>query len=129
MTDIWRSLIAQRICWANGWSVLFHEATVFQERNDHNLMRDFEDEVPGYLHNRRIAEALAKLSLKRGPAAMADNLLCCYEALIALEVLEAVEMPLLKAWLHDLQMLGCLERGNGSPLASELAWNRSVASD
>ena len=58
MTDIWRSLIAQRIAWENGWSILFHEATVRQERNDHHLMDDFADEVPGYLHNRRIAATL-----------------------------------------------------------------------
>ena len=30
MTDIWRSFVAQRIAWVNGWSVLFHEATVRQ---------------------------------------------------------------------------------------------------
>ena len=35
MTDIWRSFIAQRIAWANGWSILFHEPTVFQIRNSH----------------------------------------------------------------------------------------------
>jgi hypothetical protein len=108
MTDIWRSLIAQRICWENGWGVLFHETTVFQERNDHNLMRDFADEVPGYLHNRRIAETLADLRLTQGPAAIPDNMLRCYEALIGLDVLKAAEMPLLEAWIDDLAMLGCL---------------------
>ena len=61
MTDIWRSLVAQRIAWANGWRVLFHEATVWQDRNQHDFMRDFQDEIPGYLHNRRIAEALDEI--------------------------------------------------------------------
>ena len=49
MTDIWRSFVAQRIAWENGWSVLFREATVRQRRNPHDLMRDFRDEVPGYV--------------------------------------------------------------------------------
>ena len=62
MTDIWRSFVAQRIAWANNWSILFHEPTVWQERNDHSLMRDFKDEVPGYLHNRRIGEVLDRLT-------------------------------------------------------------------
>ncbi|MEP6955655.1 MAG: STELLO glycosyltransferase family protein, partial [Chthoniobacterales bacterium] len=62
MTDIWRSFVAQRIAWENGWSVLFHEATVRQDRNAHDLMRDFQDEVSGYLHNRAIVEALSHLS-------------------------------------------------------------------
>ena len=46
MTDIWRSFVAQRIAWANGWAILFHEPTVWQDRNEHNLMRDFRDESP-----------------------------------------------------------------------------------
>ncbi|MEO0686822.1 MAG: STELLO glycosyltransferase family protein [Cyanobacteria bacterium J06649_11] len=52
MTDIWRSFIAQKIAWANGWSILFHEPTVWQDRNEHNLMKDFSQEIDGYLKNR-----------------------------------------------------------------------------
>jgi hypothetical protein len=106
MTDIWRSFVAQRIGWENGWSVLFHEPTVWQERNDHNLMRDFQDEIPGYLHNRTIGETLAGLSLAPGPEKMADNLRICYEALVRLSVVDKQELPLLDAWLADLAALG-----------------------
>ncbi|MBV8168650.1 MAG: DUF288 domain-containing protein, partial [Alphaproteobacteria bacterium] len=52
MTDIWRALVAQRIAWECDWRVLFRSPTVRQERNPHDLMRDFADEVPGYLNNR-----------------------------------------------------------------------------
>jgi hypothetical protein len=45
-----RSFVAQRIPWENGWSALFESPTVWQDHNDHNLMRDLRDEVPGYLH-------------------------------------------------------------------------------
>ena len=100
MTDIWRSLVAQRIGWANGWSVLFHEATVWQARNEHDLMRDFQDEVPGYLQNRRIGEVLAKLDLPEGRTS--ENLRCCYEALVRSSLLDPKELPLLEAWLADL---------------------------
>ena len=71
MTDIWRSFVAQRIAWENGWSVLFHEATLLQQRNQHNLMTDFEEEISGYRHNRRIGSALAALRLKKGIAHLA----------------------------------------------------------
>ncbi len=54
MTDIWRSFIAQRIAWTCGWPILFHNSTVWQERNEHSLLKDFEDEVPGYLNNSKI---------------------------------------------------------------------------
>jgi len=105
MTDIWRSFVAQKIAWLNGWSVLFHDATVFQERNEHNLMRDFEDEVPGYLNNDRIVRTLNVLPLVRGSAAMPDNLRTCYEALVAGGWVGRQELPLLDAWLNDLQAL------------------------
>jgi hypothetical protein len=51
MTDIWRSFVAQRCLWELGQGVVFHASTVYQERNAHRLLRDFEDEVPGYLLN------------------------------------------------------------------------------
>jgi hypothetical protein len=101
MTDIWRSFIAQRIAWANGWSVLFHEPTVLQIRNEHNLMRDFRDEIPGYLNNRRIAETLEGLSLASGGEAIGDNLRLCYESLVRIAVLETRELDLLEAWIED----------------------------
>jgi hypothetical protein len=105
MTDIWRSFVAQRIAWANGWSILFHEANVWQERNDHSLMRDFADEVPGYLNNRAMCEKLAALDLKPGAGAMADNLRLCYGALTDAGWVGKEELPLLDAWLDDLA--GC----------------------
>ena len=103
MTDIWRSLIAQRIAWEYGWTVLFHEPTVRQERNQHSLMDDFQDELPGYRQNRRIGEELANLSLQAaGPEAMAESLLRCYEALVRIAVVGAAELPLVEAWLVDV---------------------------
>jgi hypothetical protein len=105
MTDIWRSLVAQRIAWENGWAILLHEPTVWQERNAHALMRDFEDEVPGYVHNRRISDSLAALPLRSGVSAIPDNLRACYETLIALGFIGHEELALIDAWLTDLRQL------------------------
>jgi hypothetical protein len=102
MTDIWRSFVAQRICWENGWSVLFHEPTVWQDRNEHDLMRDFRDEVPGYLHNSRIGEALGALPLKAGIPQLGENLRTCYQRLVEMSLIGEQELPLLDAWLEDL---------------------------
>lgn len=106
MTDIWRSLVAQRIAWENGWSVLFHSPTVIQERNDHDLMHDFAQEVPGYLQNRRIAEALDDLELRGGRAHIASDLERCYRTLIELGAVGEAELVLLGAWLADVADLG-----------------------
>jgi hypothetical protein len=101
MTDIWRSFVAQRIAWANGWRLLMHDATVFQDRNEHNLMRDFEQEVPGYLGNARIATALAELPIEAGSARMFDNLVRCYRALVDGGFVGSKELSLLDCWIAD----------------------------
>ncbi len=106
MTDIWRSFVAQRIAWANNWHILFHEPTTRQERNQHDLLRDFKDEVPGYLRNAEIGEVLEKLSLKPGVVNMNDNLRVCYEKLVTMELIGRQELELLEAWLRDVQAIG-----------------------
>jgi hypothetical protein len=105
MTDIWRSFVAQRIAWANGWSVLFHEPTVWQDRNVHNLLKDFESEIPGYLLNGPIVEALEALSLPSGQDRIFDCLRLCYEALVRRSYLDGQELKLLEAWIEDLQAI------------------------
>lgn len=102
MTDIWRSYVAQRIAWANNWSILFHEATVWQERNAHNLLKDFEDEIPGYLNNAKICKELAVLNIKGGKENMLDDLLTCYTMLTEQGFVGKEEMPLVQAWCEDI---------------------------
>jgi hypothetical protein len=105
MTDIWRSFIAQRIAWLNGWAILFHEPTVRQERNEHNLLRDFYDEIPGYLHNSEICQALEALQLKPGTEEIGENLKVCYEMLVGMSLIEREELDLLDAWLEDIEQI------------------------
>jgi hypothetical protein len=105
MTDIWRSFIAQRIAWLNDWAILFHEPTVTQQRNVHNLLRDFNDEVPGYLHNSSICEALEALPLASGTERIDENLKTCYEKLASMSLVESKELQLLDLWLDDIKSL------------------------
>lgn len=108
MCDIWRSFVALRICHANEWHVLFHGPTVWQERNAHNLLKDFEDELPGYLQNAAIGANLEKLAIRPGLQHMADNMLRCYTMLIDMGVVGKEEMALLQHWLSDLEHQGLL---------------------
>lgn len=105
MTDIWRSFVAQSIAWANNWLILFHEPTVYQDRNEHNLMKDFEDEVVGYLHNQKIKETLSSLNLKPGLHYIGENMMICYEHLIKLNLIGTRELELLELWLSDLAQI------------------------
>jgi STELLO glycosyltransferases len=105
MTDIWRSFIAQRIAWENNWSLLFHEPTVEQARNQHDLMRDFADELAGYLRNAEICDTLSRLQLQAGLEHLGENLLICYEELVSKNVFDPKELKLVAAWLGDIEQI------------------------
>ena len=105
MTDIWRSFIALRILQENDQYLMFHEPTVYQERNDHNLMKDFADEVPGYMNNLKIVEKLESLEIKSGIESIPDNLIKCYSTLINMGLVQKEEIRLLEAWIGDMQKL------------------------
>ncbi len=111
MTDIWRSFVAQRIARANGWPILFHAPTVRQDRNEHDLLRDFADEVIGYLNNRKLCTALDTLDLPAGEDHIADNMRKSYRVLMDLGLVGTEEAALLDAWLYDLRELGTLRNG------------------
>ena len=105
MTDIWRSFIAQRIAWINKWRILFHEPTVWQKRNMHNLINDFKDEIPGYLHNIDICNALQELELSPGVDQISNNMKTCYTKLLEMGLVDSKELILLDAWNNDLKLL------------------------
>ncbi len=103
MTDIWRSFIAQRCLWEMNCGIVFHAPEVIQERNEHDLMRDFEDEIPGYTKNKKIVEVLEGLILDKGWENVDNNLLKCYEVLVKAETFPEKELELVKTWLDDLR--------------------------
>lgn len=105
MTDIWKSFIAQRCLWEMGYKVVFHAAEVNQDRNLHNLMNDFEAEVPGYTQNEKLTRVLENAKLLPGKDNALRNLAICYESLIANDLLPKEELQLVKAWAMDIEKL------------------------
>lgn len=99
-TDILRGLVAQQALARAGRLVGFHAATVRQDRNEHDLMEDFESEVPCYLNAGR-APSLAGGAMAEGRP-LADNLLAGYRALARAGVVGDAEVPCLEAWLGDM---------------------------
>lgn len=110
MTDVWRSLVAQRCIWELGTGMIFHPAEVVQERNAHNIMQDFQDEIPGYLKNCDIVNMISGLPLKPGAEHVGTNLLHCYETMVANEIFPPTELQLVRAWLADVDGI-CSLRG------------------
>ncbi len=107
MTDIWRSFVARRILGEMGTGILFHEATVRQDRNEHDLMRDFSDEISGYIANDEMRSALIDLNLDAS-SGIAQMMECCYSLLISKGWIGAREEQLLESWLHDLRSTGLI---------------------
>lgn len=105
-TDIVRGYVALRCLWELDSGVAFLAPTAVQERNLHDLMRDFEDEQAIYLNAARIAAALEDLPLEPGPDALGSNLVHCYTELVDMGVVTPDELKLLRAWCQDLHALG-----------------------
>ena len=103
MTDIWRGFVAQRCLWELGHGLVFHAPDTVQERNIHNLIRDLQEELPGYQHNEALVNCLRTLTLRRGPDSAGTNLMVCYEQLVAGGFLPPDELPLVRAWLADIE--------------------------
>jgi hypothetical protein len=106
MCDIWKSFVAQRCLWAMGQGVAFHAAEVEQDRNVHDLFRDFEQEIPGYTQNKRICSILMGLALAPGAEAATSNLRLCYAALVSAGIFPEKELQLVDAWIDDLARIG-----------------------
>ncbi len=104
-TDIWRGLIAQRILQNDNRKILFFGTTMRQDRNDHNLISDFRQEIPMYLMDQEIQNHLLKLKLKKGINNYLDNLNICYESLIKKNIISDNEKLFLKAWTKDYEKI------------------------
>jgi hypothetical protein len=100
-TDILRGLVAQPIMWEAGYLLGFTSATVVQERNPHDYLKDFESEIPCYLLAQKTVDVVS--GAVRTGAAISDNLFNAYEALLAHNIVKPEEMTVLTAWLEDLR--------------------------
>ena len=99
-TDILRGLVAQPIMWAAGYHLGFVDATVVQKRNPHDYMKDFQSELPMYLHCEKVIDVVGeKISSAQG---VADNLYEAYRALLHAGIVEKSEMTTLSSWLADI---------------------------
>ena len=100
MCDIWRSFIAQRIM----PGIMFHGPTVFQERNEHDLHKDFIDEIPGYVHNAAIREALIGVQFDDADT-LYDKMERCYSMMVLNKWIGVEEAPLLEAWIRTCKSI------------------------
>ncbi len=99
-TDILRGYIAQRCIWEHGKILGFTQATVYQNRNEHDLMKDFNSEIPCYTEIEKVVGILDSLSLKND---FENNLITIYNALFKHNIVKELELDLVNRWIMDLK--------------------------
>ncbi len=104
-TDIWRSLIALAILRNDNKKILFFGTSMHQERNYHNLINDFEEEVPMYLNNKNIYNLLSKIRFKKGIRNYMKNLQLAYKFLIKNNFISKLEIKYLDLWIKDYKSI------------------------
>jgi hypothetical protein len=104
-TDIVRGYVALRCLWELGSGVIFAAPSVNQERNPHDLMRDFHEEWIIYTKASEVARILGGLELDSGVDAVGMNLRRCYGALITVGIVAEHELTGVDAWLTDTKEL------------------------
>jgi hypothetical protein len=68
-------------------------------------MKDFKDEISGYILNEKIILLLSSLELKKGQENIAYNLLKCYTELVNNDIFNKQELDLVKAWIKDYNLI------------------------
>ncbi|MCG8310033.1 MAG: STELLO glycosyltransferase family protein [Cytophagales bacterium] len=99
-SDILRGFVAQPIMWLLGYKLGINQATVYQERNIHDFIRDFEEEIPCYLQGEKTIETVKNAICP--DYSLTENLYRAYEALYKNEIVEYDELSVLTAWINDI---------------------------
>jgi len=102
-TDILRGYVAQKGLWAMGGRLAYGTASVYQERNYHDLMKDFNDEIVCYTEIEKILEVLDSCDLTGKPT---DDIRVMYKKLMRLNVVKSEELDALDAWCADVSSMG-----------------------
>jgi hypothetical protein len=102
--DIWRGYIVQRLLWDLDLRLCFTSPTAVQERNQHNLFKDFCDELDLYLKSGNLIQFL--LNWKSDAINFPERMESLTRELVAAEYLKNKEIAVVQAWIHDLTKIG-----------------------
>lgn len=100
-TDILRGYIAQPILWTSRYKVGFCSSTVKQDRNYHNIIKDFQDEIPMYLHTSELFQIVNEVVTSK--RSIMDNLYFVYQELEHSKIVKNEEFRVLDSWMIDIQ--------------------------
>lgn len=102
--DIWRSYIVQRLLWDLNLRLCFTSPSAVQNRNEHNLFKDFCDEQDLYLKSGSLIKFLLNWKSEAIDFSKRIESLIC--ELIATDYLRSEELAMTQAWIRDLIKVG-----------------------
>lgn len=100
-TDILRSFIAKRCLDQFNYRLAFAPATVYQERNEHDLYKDFADELDCYQQTPAVLKTLSTLKFDPN-VSKKTALLSCYQALVDEKLVSEDELQYVQDWNNDI---------------------------
>lgn len=106
MTDIWRGIIISGFQNLNGFQTAFGKLGFTQERNEHDLISDFVDEISGHVHNKRIKEIVD--SLWSNNSSFDDTysvFQAIYSELVSIGILESEEIECVNEFIAHAHSL------------------------
>ena len=103
VADIWRGYLAQRLIWNIGCNLAFSGPNAFQERNEHDLFKDYLLEQDLFLKASHLINCLSKW--KTSITNSNDIILLLYKDLILEGFFNAKEAEFVEAWLNDLKKI------------------------
>jgi hypothetical protein len=101
MTDIWRGIIVAGYMREKGLNTVFGKLGFMQERNLHNLVSDFLDEVPGHKSNRllkKMSDDTWSTESKR-EISLEDKLILVYKKLVENGLLSQLDMDCIEEFI------------------------------
>tara|TARA_S200000501_G_C20851852_1_gene755995 strand:+ start:856 stop:1842 length:987 start_codon:yes stop_codon:yes gene_type:complete len=99
-TDILRGIVLKNILDLNDMKLGFKSPIVYQDRNKHDYMRDFESEVSMFLNVKKVIEILS--CLKKSESIFTD-LLNSYLTLYKNGIVKKEEIISCQTWINDLE--------------------------
>lgn len=101
--DIWASYIAERVMFETGHHVFYGPPFTWQERNEHNLITNLEDEIFGMRYTSMFCNDLLNMNL--GTGSPIEMLARIYEQIEHLSYIPQRLKEFGRAWISDLEKI------------------------
>jgi len=104
--DIWASYLARRVMDSLNIGAYYGTPVVRQDRNEHDLLRDLEQEMHGMRHTDTLVQVLREIEFNESHRTTIDKLAHIYTVLNECDFVPLQTKDAFTAWLEDLDEIG-----------------------